>query len=302
MSKIILGTRGSALALWQAEHVSAELQRIGLEAEIKIIKTKGDQIQHLSFDKIEGKGFFTKEIEDALLAGEIDLAVHSLKDLPTTPVEGLRIAALTYREDPADWLIIRPEAIEQEQIFKLKAKAVVGTSSARRKAQLLHFRPDIELQDLRGNVPTRLDRLRQGQYDAIMLAGAGLKRLNLDLSEFVVWEMSPREFVPAPAQGVVALQIRREDRLLYEQLQELHHKEVGQRTNIERKVLQLMEGGCQMPLGVYCERDALGQYRVWASIASAWNAPLHQIYMASVILKDFPEKIAQALREQTQEA
>ena len=135
MSKIIIGTRGSELALWQANYIKSELENIGQEVELKIITTKGDAIQHLSFDKIEGKGFFTKELEDALLNGDIDMAVHSMKDLPTTQPEGLKIAAVSYRDLPEDWLIIRKEAHETGKILSLKASPVVGTSSARRKAQ-----------------------------------------------------------------------------------------------------------------------------------------------------------------------
>ena len=134
MSKIIIGTRGSDLALWQANYIKSELEKINQEVELKIITTKGDAIQHLSFDKIEGKGFFTKELEDALLSGEIDMAVHSMKDLPTSQPEGLKIAAVSYRDLPEDWLIIRKDALENGKILNLKAAPVVGTSSARRKA------------------------------------------------------------------------------------------------------------------------------------------------------------------------
>jgi hydroxymethylbilane synthase len=171
--KIRIGTRGSKLALWQAHFTQAELTRIGVESELIIIKTQGDMIQHLGFDKMEGKGFFTKEIEEALLRGDIDLAVHSMKDLPTQAPEGLAITAVSYRDNPADLLLIRPEALDKSKIFKIKAGAIVGTSAARRKAQLLDFRPDVQLKDIRGNVPTRLEKLRTGDFDAIFLAAAG---------------------------------------------------------------------------------------------------------------------------------
>ena len=153
----------------------------------------------MSFDKIEGKGFFTKEIEDALLRGDIDLAVHSMKDLPTESPEGLKIAAVSYREDPADWLLIDPSKTADNQIFKLKENAIIGTSSARRKAQLLDFRPDIQLKDIRGNVPTRIEKLRNGDFDAIVLAAAGIKRLELDLSDLTIIRLNPREFIPSPS-------------------------------------------------------------------------------------------------------
>jgi hydroxymethylbilane synthase len=295
MSKIIIGTRGSELALWQANYIKTELEKIGQEVELKIITTRGDAIQHLSFDKIEGKGFFTKELEDALLKGEIDLAVHSMKDLPTTQPEGLKIAAVSYRDLPEDWLIIRKDALENGKILNLKAAPVVGTSSARRKAQIRAIRPDTEIKDIRGNVPTRLEKLRRGDFDAILLAAAGLNRLNIDLSDFQVLKFSPREFVPAPAQGVLALQIREEDKLLYAELRQLHNDNTLSCTNVERKVLTLYQGGCHLPLGVYCERDSLGAYHVWAIQADEWDAPLKRVQLSSSTRGGLAEKVYQAL-------
>jgi hydroxymethylbilane synthase len=295
MSKIIIGTRGSELALWQANYIKTELEKIGQEVELKIITTRGDAIQHLSFDKIEGKGFFTKELEDALLKGEIDLAVHSMKDLPTTQPEGLKIAAVSYRDLPEDWLIIRKDALENGKILNLKAAPLVGTSSARRKAQIRAIRPDTEIKDIRGNVPTRLEKLRRGDFDAILLAAAGLNRLNIDLSDFQVLKFSPREFVPAPAQGVLALQIREEDKLLYAELRQLHNDNTLSCTNVERKVLKLYQGGCHLPLGVYCERDSLGAYHVWAIQADEWDAPLKRVQLSSSTRGGLAEKVYQAL-------
>lgn len=260
-----IGTRGSKLALWQAHYTQAELARIGVESELVIIKTQGDVVQHLSFDKLEGKGFFTKEIEDALLRGDIDLAVHSMKDLPTSPPDGLVITAVSYRDNPADWLLLRPESVDTSQVFKLKQGAVVGTSANRRKAQLLDFRPDVQLKDIRGNVPTRLDKLRSGDFDAIFLAAAGVSRLELDISDLVLVELNPREFVPAPAQGVLAWQTNRGDTATRMILRQLHRPDISACTNVERKVLQLMSGGCQLPLGVHCERDANGNYHAFAA-------------------------------------
>lgn len=260
-----IGTRGSKLALWQAEYTKAELARHGVESELIIIKTRGDLIQHLSFEKMEGKGFFTKEIEDALLRGDIDLAVHSMKDLPTSQPEGLAITAVSYRDNPADLLIMHPETVATGQIFKLKTGAVVGTSAARRKAQLQDYRPDIQLKDIRGNVPTRLEKLRQGDFDAIFLAAAGVGRLGLDLSGLEVVELNPREFVPAPAQGVLAWQTNKGDLVTRTMLKLLHRSDISAATNVERRTLQLMDGGCQLPLGVYCERDAAGNYHAYAA-------------------------------------
>jgi len=295
-SVIKIGTRGSKLALWQARYLKEALEEIGLNASINIIKTRGDEIQHLSFDKIEGKGFFTKEIEDALLRKEVDLAVHSMKDLPTTSPPGLTITAVSYREDPADWLIIRKDDLQADKFLGLATGAVVGTSSARRKAQLLHFRADLEMRDIRGNVPTRLDKLRQGGFAAIMLAGAGISRLGIDLDEFSVIKFDPREFVPAPAQGVLAFQVREEDKELRRKLLRLHHKGVADCTNVERKVLQLMEGGCQMPIGVYCEKDPIGNYHVWVALAAHASAPLKMVTLSSSTRYELAEQTVAALK------
>jgi hydroxymethylbilane synthase len=260
-----IGTRGSKLALWQAEFTRAELARVGVDSELVIIKTKGDLVQHLSFDKMEGKGFFTKEIEDALLRGDVHLAVHSMKDLPTTPPDGLVTTAVSYRDNPADLLIIRPEALDETRLFRLREGAVVGTSAARRKAQLADFRPDVRLEDIRGNVPTRVEKLRAGGFDAIFLAAAGVSRLELDLGGLETVELNPREFVPAPAQGVLAWQTNRDDLDTRRILRRIHHPEISAVTNVERRVLQLMDGGCQLPLGVHCQRDAAGNYHAFAA-------------------------------------
>ncbi|GAB5417376.1 MAG: hydroxymethylbilane synthase [Crocinitomicaceae bacterium] len=274
MKHVIIGSRGSDLALWQAHFVESELKKLGCTVEIKIIKTQGDRIQNLSFDKLEGKGFFTKEIEDQLLSGTIDLAVHSHKDLETNPPAGLKISCVSDRAHPSDLLLIRKESADSNQKWSLKANAVVGTSSARRKSQLSTLRPDISTQDLRGNVPTRIDKLRQGNYDAIVLAKAGVDRLEIDLSEFQVTVFDPTEFIPAPAQGVLGLQIREEDESLHEVLQKMNHPEVQKRIELERKVLNLLEGGCQLPLGVYCnEENQL--YIAYANSANEHSTFLH---------------------------
>ncbi len=270
---IIIGSRGSDLALWQAHRVEAQLQALGQEVEIRIIKTQGDMIQHLSFDKMEGKGFFTKELEEKLLSGEIDLAVHSHKDLPTEHPEGLVIAAVSEREDPSDIILIRKNAVDEDGKFLLKQGASVGTSSARRKSQLLHFRPDVEIKDLRGNVPTRINKLREAQYDAIMLAAAGVARLELDLSEFRVLKLDPSVFIPAPAQGVLGLQIREVDAELWRIVNQLNVADVAARIAVERRILNLFEGGCQLPLGAYCQL-VHGILSVKACVANAWDAPV----------------------------
>ncbi|MEI8135935.1 MAG: hydroxymethylbilane synthase [Bacteroidota bacterium] len=211
--KIIIGTRGSDLALWQANYTKNLLEEKGNEVEIKIISTAGDRSQQYetSFDKLEGKGFFTKELEESLLNNTIDLAVHSHKDLPTISPDGLMIAGVSRREDPSDILIINDKAADDKLKFGLKKNAIVGTSSARRKSQLLAFRPDVQVKDLRGNVPTRINKLRECGYDAILIATAGVERLEIELDEFTVEKLNPEVFVPAPAQGVLAWQTREND-------------------------------------------------------------------------------------------
>lgn len=297
-SKIIIGTRGSKLALWQAHFTKDNLEKMGIEVEIKIIKTRGDKIQHLSFDKIEGKGFFTKELEEALLNGQVDLAVHSMKDLPTESPEGLSIAGVSYRENPADWLVINKGKEDASKVYQLKENAIVGTSSARRKAILLDIRPDITLKDIRGNVPTRLQKLRDDQFDAIVLAAAGLTRLDLDMSDFVVVKLNTKEFVPAPAQGVLAYQTCTADIETRKIIKQLHHSEVAAATNVERKVLNLLGGGCHMPLGVYCELDKNGYYHVWAAKADTWNGPVKRVRMSSGTSFELAEQVLAALNKE----
>lgn len=273
MKHVIIGSRGSDLALWQAHFVKSELERLGCSVELNIIKTKGDKIQNLSFDKLEGKGFFTKEIEDALLTKEIDLAVHSHKDLETNPPEGLIIPSVSDRANPADILLINKNSIDNAQKWGLKKGAIVGTSSARRKSQMLKYRSDVVINDLRGNVPTRINKLRQGDYNAILLAKAGVDRLEIDLSEFVEIVLNPAEFVPAPAQGVLGLQIRESDQELNDILQKMNFPDVQKRINLERNVLNLLDGGCQLPLGVYCNE----MNELYVSYAETIDGPCHAL-------------------------
>lgn len=254
---IRIGTRGSDLALWQANHVKARLESLGCAVSIQIIQTQGDRIQDLSFDKLEGKGFFTKEIESALLNGDIDLAVHSHKDLETTPPPGLVIAAVSEREDPSELLLMRSESHDPSEPFELKAGARIGTSSARRQSILRNLRSDLEIAELRGNVPTRIEKLRSGQYDAILLAKAGVSRLNLDTSDLITLTLNPKEFVPAPAQGVLGLQVRAADTQTYEWVRKLNYAPSEHCIHIEREVLRNMEGGCQLPLGVYNDGEVV---------------------------------------------
>ena len=289
--KIIIGTRGSELALWQANFVKQQLAEQGMPAELKIIKTQGDRIVNLSFDKLEGKGFFTKELEEELLAGKIDIAVHSHKDLPTEHPPGLIIAAVSEREDPAELLLILKDCVDVHQKLSVKFGGIVGTSSNRRKAQLLALRPDLEIEDLRGNVPTRISKLRGENYDAIMLAKAGVSRLGINLSEFHVEELKPTEFIPAPAQGVLAIQIRQHDTPLYNFLQQtLHHPHVAEELAIERTVLRMFGGGCHMPLGCYCRKHE-GIYQVFTSKAGTGEELPDRLYTVTDCAENLPEKI-----------
>lgn len=292
--KLIIGTRGSDLALWQANYVKNGLQEIGIEAELRIIKTQGDHIQHLRLDKLEGKGFFTKELEEELLNGSIDLAVHSHKDLPTANPPGLIIAAVSDREDPSELLLILKDCVDEKKRLSLKHNASVGTSSNRRKAQLLALRPDLEIDDLRGNVNTRIQKLRDEKYDAIMLAKAGVGRLKLDLSEFHVEKLSPAELIPAPAQGVLAIQIRENDVELKQLLQPLHHPDVAEQIAVEREVLKRFEGGCHMPLGCYCRHSRTEGFEVWTSKAADGEDFPDRLYRRSPSTEGLAESIVTA--------
>ena len=268
-----IGTRGSRLALWQAHFLQGELRRLGVASALEVIKTQGDRVQHLSLDKLEGKGFFTKELEDALLAGRVDVAVHSMKDLPTTQPDGLVLAGVSPRADPDDWLLVRGDVAREGATWRLPAGATVGTSSARRKAQLLDLRPDVRTADIRGNVPTRIGKLRDGAFDAVVLAAAGITRLGLDLADLHVQRLAPREFVPAPAQGALAYQCRADDLGARRLLRRLHHAPTAACTNVERGLLRSFDGGCHLPLGAHCVHER-GAYHFTAAFAKTPGAPL----------------------------
>lgn len=246
---IRIGTRGSDLALWQANYIADLIGRD--KAEIVIIKTKGDKIQNVSFDKMEGKGFFTKEIEDALLQNRIDLAVHSMKDLPTDDTPGLTITVVTKREDPSDIMLIREERYNGENYLPLFEGATVGTSSLRRVAQLKNVMDSLNVIPLRGNVPTRVRRLLEGRFDAIILARAGVKRLNIDLSNLKMFILPYSFFLPAPSQGALALQIREEDSELSVLLKKHNDEDTEKAVKAERFFLKHFGGGCHIPLGAF---------------------------------------------------
>ena len=256
---IVIGTRGSALAMTQSRAIAAALAEHGYAARLERILTQGDKVTHLSLQKLEGKGFFTKEIEQALFAGHIDVAVHCLKDLPGEPAPGLDVVAIPPREDPSDALIIRRDAYDPAApIWPVRRGARVGTSAVRRKAQLAQHRPDLQAVDLRGNVPTRLAKLEPSAdgpgFDAVVLAQAGLRRLGLDLSAHVHHVMDPTVFVPAPGQGALALQCRTDDDATRVALMMLHDPATAALVEAERGLLTLLEAGCHVPLGAHATR------------------------------------------------
>lgn len=262
-----IGTRGSPLALAQAEMVKSGLAaahaalRAAGAIEIVIIKTTGDQIQDRALSEIGGKGLFTKEIEDALADGRIDVAVHSMKDVPTQLPDGLEIACLLEREDPRDVLI----SSKGNSIATLPLGAVVGSASLRRQAQLLALRPDLKVITLRGNVGTRLNKLAQGDADATLLALAGLKRLGKADVATAILDMT--EMLPAVAQGAIGLEIRATDRRTRDLLAPLHHAATAVAVTAERACLAELEGSCRTPIAAHAELTGDGQLRLRALIA-----------------------------------
>lgn len=276
--KVIIGTRGSDLALWQAYYTQSLLKKNGVESELQIIKTQGDKIQHLSFDKMEGKGFFTKEIEEHLLDNKVDVAVHSHKDLETTEPEGLTVVAVSDRENPSELILIRKDKVDKTQPLSVIKNGIIGTSSARRKSQITFFRPDLEIKDLRGNVPTRINKLRNGDYDAIMLANAGVSRLELNLDDLFTEVLDPTYFIPAPAQGVLAWQAKATNKAVNSVFAKLNNEQIEQVLAVERGVLKACNGGCQIPLGVYCKPTDNG-FSVWVSYAQELGSPLKRFVL-----------------------
>ena len=250
-STLILGTRGSKLAVHQSQWVQARLQELapGLTISLQRIQTSGDKILGVPLAKIGGKGLFVKEIGDALLSKEIDLAVHSMKDVPTALPEGLDILCVPPREDPRDALITRDGC----RLDQLKPGARIGTSSLRRQAQLLHYRPDFTIEMLRGNLDTRLRKLREGQFDAIVLAAAGLRRLAWDaeITEYLPVHLS----LPAIAQGALGIEARSDDTFVRELLSRFEHRPTRITVTAERALLHRLEGGCQVPIAAHAELD-----------------------------------------------
>jgi hydroxymethylbilane synthase len=244
--KLRIGSRGSQLALWQANHIAGLLREQGHEVEIEVIKTSGDRAQDVAFAEVGAKGMFTKEIEEALAAGRVHLAVHSLKDLPTELPDGFALAAIPVRADARDALV----SAKYANLAGLPQGARVGTSSARRKAQLHGLRPDIEAVEFRGNVDTRLRKLADGEADAILLAAAGLERLGK--TDWLRERLDPKEFCPAAGQGALALETRQDDAATMEAVAFLDHADTRFAVTAERAALAALGGGCQVPIGVHC--------------------------------------------------
>src|SRR5580658_4318304 len=247
--KLRIGSRGSQLALWQANHIAALLRGEGHEVEIEIIKTTGDRLQEVAFAQVGSKGMFTKEIEEALAERRVDLAVHSLKDLPTELLEPFTLAATPPRVDPRDVFV----SVKYGRLAELPADAPVGTSSQRRRAQLKAIRPDLKLVEFRGNVDTRLRKLAEGQVDAILLAAAGLDRL--EKTEWVRERLEPKDFCPAAGQGALGIETRKNDAATIAAVAFLDDPATRFAVTAERAALAALGGGCQVPIGIYC--------RVW---------------------------------------
>ena len=244
---IVIGSRGSQLALWQANWVKSELERLHSNADIdiRIIATSGDIIQDVPLAKIGGKGLFVKEIEEALLANEIDLAVHSMKDVPMELPADLGISVITKRENPLDALISK----NGEKLADLPQGATIGTSSLRRSSQLLKYRGDFKIHPLRGNVDTRLRKVEEGKYDAILLASAGLNRLGW--ANRITEEISHDILLPAMGQGALGIETRLDDTKIYDLISTLNHEQTHYAVSAERSLVGRLDGGCQVPIGAY---------------------------------------------------
>jgi hydroxymethylbilane synthase len=284
MGLVRIGSRGSQLALWQSNHVAALLRGRGYEVEIEVIKTTGDRLQEVPFAQVGSKGMFTLEIEEALAKGQIDLAVHSLKDLPTELPPQFVLGATPARVDPRDVLVSREFASFQD----LPVGARVGTSSLRRRAQLRHMRPDLECVEFRGNVDTRLRKLGEGQVAAIVLAAAGLDRL--EKTEWVRERLEPEVMCPAPGQGVLGIEIRAGDARMAEAVAFMDDAATRFAVTAERVALAALGGGCQVPIGVYC-REIAGGFEILGLVAD----PLEDRVIRARAVGDRAEALGRAV-------
>jgi hydroxymethylbilane synthase len=284
--RLRIGSRGSQLALWQANHIAARLREPGHEVKVEIIHTTGDKITDVALAKVGAKGMFTKEIEEALASGHVDLAVHSLKDLPTELSEKFEIAAVPAREDPRDALC----SMRYSSIEDLPQGARVGTSSLRREAQLKALRPDVVVHSLRGNVDTRLRKLEAGEYDAIILASAGLRRLGR--TELVRQIIAVEKMCPAAGQGALGIEIRAGDDLVQNALALLDDQASRAETDCERALLRKLGGGCQVPIGANA-RWREGELQLEAVVAS----PDGRLLLRESGSGDDPQRLGKAVGE-----
>lgn len=259
MNQPIIGTRGSRLALWQA-HETARL--LGGNPTIEVIKTSGDRFLNIPLQGRLEKGFFTKEIEAQLLEGKIDLAVHSLKDLPTQPPPGLALGAYLPRAPLTDLLLVHPDWVDENHLFPVRSGCSVGATSLRRQALMKHWAPEAKADFLRGNVPSRVDKLKNGDFGAILLARAGLQRLALDLAPLAVYELRADLWLPAPGQGAIALQIREGDQDTLRHLEGLDCPATRGAVEIERGLLARYEGGCHTAFGALATPLSDNRWRV----------------------------------------
>ena len=306
-NELRIATRGSPLALWQAEHVSERLQTLhpGLEVSLLIMKTRGDKLLDAPLAKVGGKGLFVKELETGLLDGRADLAVHSLKDVPVEFPEGLELALVMEREDPRDAFVSN----KYDSLAQMPAGALVGTSSLRRQTQVRERYPELRVDWLRGNVNTRLAKLDEGQYDAIILAASGLQRLGF--GERIKAAIAPEECLPAIGQGVLGIEIRSDDAQLRELIAPLAHPETTLRVTAERALNQTLNGGCQVPIAGYAVleddqlflRGLVGEpdgSRILRAEVRGSSASAHElgVELAQKLLQQGADRILDALRAQ----
>ena len=304
--KLRIGSRGSELALWQANHIAGLLRIGGHEVEIEMIKTTGDRLQEVTFAQVGSKGMFTKEIEEALAEGRVDLAVHSLKDLPTELPEPFALAATPVRVDARDVFV----SVRHATLAALPQGARVGTSSQRRRAQLKALRPDIDAVEFRGNVDTRLRKLAEGQVEAILLAAAGLDRLGR--TDWVRERLVLEQFCPAAGQGSLGIETRKNDAATMEAVSFLDHADTRFAVAVERAALAALGGGCQVPIGIHCRLKPLEAWEgasevkprdeVFAVVASPTSGATVRVYHTAVREKNEPEALGREVAAMLMEA
>ncbi|HEX5622808.1 MAG TPA: hydroxymethylbilane synthase [Sulfuricurvum sp.] len=292
MKKLTIATRGSKLALWQSKYIKSviESQCSDVEVELKIVITSGDKILDVPLAKIGGKGLFLKEIEEAMLAGEAQMAVHSLKDVPTVMPQGLLLSAITKREDVRDAMLSEKYA----DIASLPQGAVVGTSSLRRRMQLVQQRPDLVIKDLRGNVDTRIRKLKEGEFDAIILAAAGINRLGLAQSVTHFYPISMDEMLPAMGQGALGIETVNEPWVL-EIAALLEDADSRLETTIERGFVDMLQGGCQVPIGVSARVQPNGEVHVRSTLGLPDGSEIMGESM--VVMRDATSGVGEAMAQ-----